>query len=90
MLIVTSLLKPGAAALLPRQHHVRRPTPATALTPRQYHWHRRPRHDGYITLVALVSLLSVGRPRPTGVRRAGVILIRARLGSEYYFVLFVW
>ena len=30
MLIVTSLLKPDAAALLPRQHHVRRPTPATA------------------------------------------------------------
>jgi hypothetical protein len=30
MLIVTSLLKPYAAALLPRQHHVRRPAPATA------------------------------------------------------------
>jgi hypothetical protein len=35
MLIITSLLKPYAAALLPRQHHVRRPTPATALTPLQ-------------------------------------------------------
>jgi hypothetical protein len=33
--------------------------------------------------------LSAGRPRRT-VRRNGVILVRARLGSEYYFLLFVW
>jgi len=90
MLIVTSLLKPDAAALLPRQHHVRRPTPATALTPRQYRWRRRPRRDGSVARVALVSSLSAGRPRRTGVRRAGIILVRARLGSEYYFLLFVW
>ena len=90
MLIVASLLKPDAAALLSRQHHVRRPTPATALTPRQYRWRRRPRRDGSVARVALVSSLSIGRPRRTGVRRAGVILVRARLGSEYYFLLFVW
>jgi hypothetical protein len=90
MLIVTSLLKPDAAALLPRQHHVRRPTPATALTPKQYRWRRHPRCDGSVYHVALVSSLSVGRPRRTGVRRNGVILVRARLGSEYNFLLFVW
>jgi len=90
MLIVTSLLKPDAAALLPRQHHVRRPTPATALTPQQYRWRRRPRCDGSVARVALASSSSAGRPRRTGVRRAGVILVRARLGSEYYFLLFVW
>ncbi len=86
MLIVTSLLKPDAAALLPRQHHVRRP----ALTPRQYRWRRRPRRDVSVARVALVSSLSAGRPRRTGVRRAGVILVRARLGSENYFLPFVW
>jgi hypothetical protein len=64
--------------------------PATALTPRQYRWRRRPRRDGSVALVALVSSLSAGRPRLTGVRRAGVILVHARLGSEYYFLLFVW
>jgi hypothetical protein len=90
MLIVTALLKHDAAALLPRQHHVRRPTPATALTPRQYRWRRRPCRDGSIARVALVSSLSAGRPRRTGVRRAGVILVRARLGSEYYYLLFGW
>jgi hypothetical protein len=89
MLLVTSLLKPDAAALLPRQHHVCRPTPATALTPQQYRWRRRLRRDGSVARVALVSSLSAGRPRCSGVRRAGVILVRARLGSEYYF-LFVW
>ena len=36
MLIVTSLFKPDTAALLPRQHHTRRPTPATALMPQQH------------------------------------------------------
>jgi hypothetical protein len=82
MLIVTSLLKPDAAALLPRQHHVRRPTPVTALTPQKYRWRRRPRRDGSVARVTLVSLLSAGRPRRTGVRRAGVVLVRARLGSE--------
>ena len=80
MLIVTSLLKPDAAALLPRQHHVRRPMPATALSPGQYRWRCCPRRDGSVARVALVSLLSAGRPRRTGVRRAGVILVRARLG----------
>jgi hypothetical protein len=30
-----------------------------------------------------VSSLSAGHPRHTGVPRAGVILVRARLGSEY-------
>ena len=90
MLIVTSILKPDAVALLPRQHHIRRPTPATALTPRQYRWCRHPRRDGSVDHVALVSSLSVGRPRRTGVCRAGIMLVRARLGSEYYFLLFVW
>jgi hypothetical protein len=90
MLIVTSLLKPDAAALLPRQHHVRRPTPDTALMPRQYRWRCRPRRDGSVDHVVLVPSLSTGRPRRTGVRRNGVILVRARLGSEYYFLLFVW
>jgi hypothetical protein len=90
MLIVTSLLKPDAAALLPRQHHVRRPTPATALTPRKYRWRRRPRRDGSVARVVLVSSLSAGRPCRTVVRRAGVILVRACLGSEFYFLLFVW
>jgi hypothetical protein len=61
MLIVTSLLKPDAAALLSRQHHVRRPTPATALTPRQYCWRRRPRRDGSVDHVVLVSSSSAGR-----------------------------
>ena len=89
MLIVTSLLKPDAAALLPRQHHVRRPTPDTTLTPQQYRWRRRPRRDGSVDHVVLVPSLSAGRPRRT-VRRNGVILVRARLGSEYYFLLFVW
>ena len=65
MLIVTSLLKPDAAARLPRQHHVCRPMPATALTPRQYRWCRRPHRDGSTDLsrwcrrcppVALVAL----------------------------------
>jgi hypothetical protein len=82
MMIVTSLLKPDAAALLPRQHRVRRPTPASALTPRQYRWRRCPRRDGSVACVVLVSLLSAGRPRRTGIRRAGVILVRARLGSK--------
>ena len=50
------------------------PTPATALTPRQYRWRRRPRRDGSAARVALVSSLSAGRPRCTGVRRAGVIV----------------
>jgi hypothetical protein len=90
MLIVTSLLKTDAAALLPQQHHVRQPTSATALTPRQYRWRRRPRRDGSVAHVALVSTLSAGRPRRTGVRRNGVILVRACLGSEYYILLFVW
>jgi len=89
MLIVTSLLKPDAAALLPRQHHVRRPTPATALTPRQYRWRRRPRRDGSVARVALVSSLSAGCHPHTGVRCAGIILVRTRLGSEYYFLLLV-
>ena len=80
MLIVTSLLKPDAAALLPRQHHVRRPTPATALTPQQYRWRRRPRRDGSVARVALVSSLSIGRPRRTGVRRAGFIV--GQVGSR--------
>jgi hypothetical protein len=61
MLIVTSLLKPDATALLPRQHRVRRPTPATALTPRQYRWRRRPRRDGSVDHVALASSLSAAR-----------------------------
>jgi hypothetical protein len=61
MLIVTSLLKPDAAALLPRQHHVRRPTPATALTPRKYRWRRRPRCDGSVGHVALASSSSAAR-----------------------------
>ena len=90
MLTVTSLLKPDAAALLPRQHHVRRPTPATALTPRQYRWRRHPRRDGSVDHVTLVPSLSAGCPRRTGVLRAGVILVHARLGSEYYFLLVVW
>jgi hypothetical protein len=48
MLIVASLLKPGAAALLPRQHHVK------------YRWHRCPRHDGYVNHVVLaLSLLAL-------------------------------
>jgi hypothetical protein len=55
MLIVTSLLKPDAAALLPWQHRVRRPTPATALTPRQYRWRHHPRRDGSVDHVALAS-----------------------------------
>jgi hypothetical protein len=63
MLIVASLLKPDAAALLSRQqHHVRRPTPATALTPRQYRWHRRPRASRWCRRcppVALVALAFV-------------------------------
>jgi hypothetical protein len=89
MLIVTSLLKPDAAALLTRQHHLRQPTPATALTPRQYRWHCRPRCDGSVDHIVLCRhCLPVARR--TGVRRAGVILVRARLGSEYYFLLFVW
>ena len=83
-MIVTSLLKPDAAALLPRQHHVRRPTPATALTPQQYRWRRRPRCEVSVYHVALMSSLSAGRPRHTGIRRNGVILIRARLGSELF------
>ena len=87
MLIFTSLLKPDAAALL---HHVRRPTPATALTPRQYHWRHRPRRNGSVDRVALVLSLSAGHPRRTGVCCTGVILIRACLGSKYYFLLFVW
>jgi hypothetical protein len=92
LLIVTSLLKPDAAALLPRQHHDRRPTPSTTLTPRQYRWRRCPRRDGSVDHVALVSSLSAGRPRRTGVLCASIILVRARLGSEYYyyFLLFVW
>ena len=64
--------------------------PATALTPRQYRWRRRPRRNGSVARVTLVSSLSAGRPRRTGVRRAGIILVRAHLGSEYYFLLFVW
>jgi hypothetical protein len=88
MLIVTSLLKPDAAALLPWQHHARQPTPATALTPRQYRWRRRPRSDGSVARVALVSSLSAGRPRCTGVRCAGVILVRARLWSIISSCLF--
>ena len=80
MLIVASLLKPDAATLLSRQHHVRRPTPATALTPRQYRWRRRPRRDGSVARVALVSSLSIGRPRRTGVRRAGFIV--GQVGSR--------
>jgi hypothetical protein len=54
MLIVTSLLKPDAAALLPRQHRVRRPTPATALTPLasspSSRWLRRPHRAGVIVV----------------------------------------
>ena len=61
MLIVASLLKPDAAALLPRQNRVRRPTPATALTTQQYRWRRRPRRDGSVDHVALASLLSAAR-----------------------------
>jgi hypothetical protein len=61
MLIVTSLLKPDAAALLPRQHQVRQPSPATALTPRQYRWRRRSRRDGSIGHVALASSLFAAR-----------------------------
>ncbi len=80
MLIVASLLKPDAAALLSRQHHVRRPTLATALTPRQYRWRRRPRRDGSVARVAMVSSLSIGRPRRTGVRRAGFIV--GQVGSR--------
>jgi hypothetical protein len=74
MLIVASLLKPDAAAVLSRQHHVHRPTPATALTPPQYRWRCRPRCDGSVARVALVSSLSAGRPRRTGVHCAGVIV----------------
>jgi hypothetical protein len=62
MLIVTSLLKPDAAALLPWQHHVRRPTPTTTLTPGQYRWRRRPLCDGSVARIALVSSLSAGHP----------------------------
>jgi hypothetical protein len=61
--------------------------PATTLTPQQYRWRRRPRRDGSVAHVALVSSLSTGRPHRTGVCRAGVILVRARLGSEYFFLL---
>jgi hypothetical protein len=61
MLIVASLSKPDAAALLPRQHRVRRPTPATALAPRQYRWRRRPRRDGSVGQVALASSSSAAR-----------------------------
>ena len=61
MLIVTSLLNPDAAVLQPRQHRVRRPTPATALTPRQYRWRRRPRRDGSVGHVALASSSSAAR-----------------------------
>jgi hypothetical protein len=60
-LIVTSLLKPDATALLPRQHRVHRPTPATMLTPWQYRWHRRPRRVGSVDHVALASLSSAAR-----------------------------
>jgi hypothetical protein len=68
MLIVTSLLKPDAAALLPRQHHVCRTTPNTALTPRQYCWRCCPRRDGSVDHVVLVPSLSAGRPRRAFVR----------------------
>ena len=68
MLIVTSLLKPDAAALLPRQHHVCRTMPDTALTPRQYRWRCRPRRDGSVDHVVLVPSLSAGRPRRAFVR----------------------
>ena len=61
MLIVTSLMKPDAAALKPRQHCVRRPTPATALTPRQYRWRCCPRRDGSVGHVALASSSSAAR-----------------------------
>ena len=74
MFIVASLLKPDAAALLSQQHHVRRPTPVTALMPRQYRWRRCPRCNGSVARVALVSSLSAGRPRCTGVRCAGIIV----------------
>jgi hypothetical protein len=43
MLIVASLLKPEASALLPRQHHV------------QYRWLRCPRRDGSVNHVVLAS-----------------------------------
>ena len=86
MLIVTSLLKPDAAALLPRQHHVCRTTPDTTLTPRQYRWRCRPRCDGSVYHVVLVPSLSAGRPRRAFVRprprssgERGVIVRRAGL-----------
>jgi hypothetical protein len=61
MLIVTSLMMPDTAALKPRQHCVRRPTPATALTPRQYRWRCCPRRDGSVGHVALASSSSAAR-----------------------------
>ncbi len=72
--------KADAAALLSRQHHVRRPTPTTFLTPQQYRWRRHPRRDGSVARVALVSSLSASRPRCTGVRRSGVIV--GQVGSR--------
>jgi hypothetical protein len=66
MLIVTSLLKPYATALLPRQHHVCRSTPTTALTPQQYRWQRRPRHDGS---VACRLLICCGTDNPVSRQR---------------------
>jgi len=50
MLIVTSLLKPDAAALLPRQHHIRQPTSADQRPPP----HSRP--DNTAGVVALVAM----------------------------------
>ncbi len=75
--IVTSLLKPDAAALLPRQHHVCQTTPDTALAPRQYRWRCRPCRDGSIHHVVLMPSLSAGRPRRAFVRHP-----RPRLSGE--------
>ena len=71
-----------------RLNNIRQPTPATALTPQQYHWRRRPCCYGSVARVALASSSSAGRPRRTGVRRAGIILVRAWGASIIFSCLF--
>jgi hypothetical protein len=77
MLIVTSLLKPDTAALPPRQHHVRRPTTATALKHQRNRWCRCPCCDGSVACAALVPCC----PRCTGVCALAVAAMTAAAGG---------
>ena len=52
------------------------------------YWRHCPCHDGYASHVALALSIPASHPRRTGVRRAGILVVRSLYGERVLFTLF--